>query len=52
MKVQKLMVAFVALFAFTGFGYEFATERDIPYYSEERMAQEGDYARNRCLVDV
>ena len=42
MNRQKLMVTFAALFVFTGFGYEFVTEKDIPYYSEERMAQEGD----------
>ena len=52
MQVQKLTVAFAALFAITGFGFEFVTEKDIPYYTEERMAQEGDYARSRCLVDV
>ena len=52
MQAQKLTVVFVALFSVTGFGCEFATEKDIPYYSEERMAQEGDYARSRCLVDV
>ena len=52
MRVQKRMVAVAALFAFTGFGYEFVTEKNIPYYSEARMAQEGDYSRSRCLVDL
>ena len=31
---------------------EFTVEKNIPYYSEENLAREGDYARNRCLVDV
>ena len=50
--IQKMLMAAVAAAALTGFGYEFKTEKDIPYYSEERMSQEGDYARSRCLVDV
>ena len=52
MKIRKMMAALAATAAFAGFGYEFMTEKDIPYYPEERMAQEGDYARERCLVDV
>ena len=31
---------------------EFTVEKNIPYYSEDVLAREGDYARNRCLVDV
>ena len=31
---------------------EFTVEKDIPYYSEEALAREGDYARNRCKLDV
>ena len=52
MKVRNRIIAAVAAAALTGFGYEFKTEKDIPYHSEARMAQEGDYARNRCLLDV
>ena len=31
---------------------EFTVEKDLPYYSEEALAREGDYARNRCKLDV
>ena len=52
LNVQKMMMAAVAAATLAGFGYEFKTEKNIPYYPEERMAKEGDYARERCLVDV
>lgn len=49
---DKVLFAVVALAACAGYSYEFKTESNIPYYPEERMVQEGDYARSRCLVDI
>ena len=31
---------------------EFKIERNIPYRSAESLAKEGEYARNRCLLDL
>ena len=34
------------------FGLEYRIERNIPYRSPESLAQEGEYARSRCLLDI
>ena len=34
------------------FGLEYRIERNIPYRSPESLAQEGEYARSRCLLDM
>ena len=34
------------------FGLEFRVERDIPYHTPETLAREGEYARNRCKLDM
>ena len=31
---------------------EFKLERDMPYYPEGVLAQEGDYAREMCRIEV
>ena len=42
----------VAMSASTLLGLEFRVERDIPYRSPESLAQEGEYARSRCQLDI
>ena len=34
------------------FGLEYKVERDISYRSPDSLAKEGEYARNRCRLDV
>ncbi|MBQ9739304.1 MAG: alpha/beta hydrolase [Kiritimatiellae bacterium] len=34
------------------FGLEYRIERNIPYRSPESLAQEGEYAQSRCLLDM
>ena len=41
-----------ALSASTLLGLEFKVERDIPYRSPENLAQEGEYAKDRCKLDI
>ena len=55
--VQVSILRNAALFAFAMqasalSAIEFRIERDIPYRSPESLAQEGEYARSRCLLDM
>ena len=34
------------------FAYEFRDEKNISYYSEAELAEKGDYAANKCRVDI
>lgn len=47
-----LMSLLLPLCATVASGLEFRTQEGISYYPEEVLAKEGEYARNRCLVDV
>ncbi|MGN0847099.1 MAG: alpha/beta hydrolase [Kiritimatiellia bacterium] len=38
--------------AWSVWGHEFRVERNIPYYSEARLAEAGDAARKKCKLDV
>ena len=55
--VQVSILRNAALFAFAMqasalSAIEYRIERDIPYRSPESLAQEGEYARSRCLLDM
>ena len=51
--MKKMMfVAVAASMAALSHAYEFVTVKDVPYRSEEELAREGDYARDRCTVDL
>ena len=55
--VQVSILRNAALFAFATqasalSAIEYRIERDIPYRSPESLAQEGEYARSRCLLDM
>ena len=52
-KHGKIFIAFMLpLCATVACGLEFETQMAIPYYPEEVLAKEGDYARERCLLDL
>ena len=50
--MKRLLVLALVSAACAAVALEFTVEKNIPYYSEDVLAREGDYARNRCLVDV
>ena len=51
--MQKYLVAIaMSMSASVLFALEFKIERGIPYRSPESMAQEGEYAQNRCKLDI
>ena len=49
---RKASLLGVAVSVSALFGLEFKVERDIPYRSPENLAQEGEYAQNRCKLDI
>ena len=49
---RKMSFLGVAMSASALFALEFKIERDIPYRSPESLAQEGEYAKERCLLDM
>ena len=49
---RKVPLLGVALSASALFALEFKVERDIPYRSPESLAQEGEYAKDRCQLDM
>ena len=50
--LRKMSLLGIAMSAPALFALEFNVERDIPYRSPESLAQEGEYARNRCRLDI
>ena len=50
--MKKLLVIALASAACAATALEFTVEKDISYYPEEVLSREGDYARNRCKLDL
>lgn len=49
---KKVSFSAAVISASALFGLDFKVERNIPYRSPESFAQEGEYARSRCLLDM
>ena len=50
--IKKVSLWGAVISASALFGLEYRIERDIPYRSPESLEQEGEYAKNRCLLDM
>ena len=50
--IKKVSLWGAVISASALFGLEYRIERDIPYRSSESLEQEGEYAKNRCLLDM
>lgn len=50
--IKKVSLLGAVISASALFGLEYRIERDIPYRSPESLEQEGEYAKNRCLLDM
>lgn len=50
--IRKVSLLGAVISASALFGLEYKIERNIPYRSPESLAQEGEYARSRCLLDM
>ena len=50
--MNSLVFLLSAVSAFAPVTREYTTVKNIPYYTEAELAQKGEYARNRCFVDL
>ena len=50
--IKKVSLWGAVISASALFGLEYRVERDVPYRSPESLEQEGEYAKNRCLLDM
>ena len=52
MKTSVTLSFFACVVILSAPGYEFKTEKNIPYYSDAELSAKGPYAVDRCKLDV